>query len=171
MRSFLFLCGCLAVGLSAIAQPKKTAPASTADARAVEAAVVRFFDGMRANDSTLARSVLAPNARLLTVAAGKDGVVRTHETPLDRFMEMISKPQEKVLDERIWGVKVNIDGDLATLWCDYAFYVGDTFSHCGADAFLLYRGKDGWKIFSIADTRRKQNCDLKAAQAAKTKSN
>ncbi|RNI32986.1 nuclear transport factor 2 family protein [Rufibacter immobilis] len=155
---------------SVLAQTKKSPPASSSpDARAVEAVVIRLFDAMRASDSTLARSVLAPSAKLYSVASGKDGQVLPRETPMHKFVEMIGQKHPQVLDERIWGVKVNIDGDLATLWCDYAFYIGDTFSHCGADAFQLYRSPQGWKIFSISDTRRKEGCDLKAAQAARTK--
>ncbi|WP_210486488.1 nuclear transport factor 2 family protein [Rufibacter aurantiacus] len=170
MRALLLLSFCLLLSGSAFAQTKKATPAKlSADAKAVEAAVVRFFDGMRAGDSTMSRSVLAPNARLFSVGAGKDGKVLPRETPMDKFVQMIAQPHPQVLDERIWDVKVNIDGDLATLWCEYAFYAGDTFSHCGVDAFQLYRSPEGWKIFTITDTRRKENCDLKAAQAAKTK--
>ncbi len=153
-----------------MAQTKKGAAPRTPDAKAVAAAVVRFFDGMRASDSTMARSVLAPNARLFSVGAGKDGTVLPRETPMNAFIKSIGQKHPQVLDERIWDVDVNIDGDLATLWCQYAFYVGDTFSHCGVDAFQLYRSPQGWKIFSITDTRRKEGCDLKAAQAAKGKS-
>ncbi|AKQ44619.1 hypothetical protein TH63_01595 [Rufibacter radiotolerans] len=169
-QPFLFFCICLLFSTSTLAQSKKTSPAPQAtEAKAVEQAVVKFFDAMRASDSTLARSVLAPNARLISVGAGKDGTVLPRETPMQKFVEMIGQKHPQVLDERIWDVKVAIDGDLATLWCQYAFYVGDTFSHCGVDAFQLYRSATGWKIFSIADTRRKEGCDLKAAQAAKGK--
>ncbi|GAB2530049.1 hypothetical protein GCM10027189_07100 [Rufibacter soli] len=160
------------VSFATLAQTKKIPspqPKTTAEAKAVEQAVVTFFDAMRTSDSTLARSVLAPNARLISVAANKEGTVLPRETPIQKFVEMIGQKHPQVLDERIWDVKVSIDGDLATLWCQYAFYVGDTFIHCGVDAFQLYRSPTGWKIFSIADTRRKENCDLQAAQAAKAK--
>ncbi|WP_192825131.1 nuclear transport factor 2 family protein [Rufibacter sp. LB8] len=170
MRSFFLLLAFAALSFSAEAQTKKAAAlALNLEAKAVEAAVVKFFDGMRAGDSTMARSVLAPQARLLSVGKGKDGVVQLRETPMQKFLEMIGTPQPKVVDERIWDVRVQIDGDLATLWCEYALYVGENFSHCGVDAFQLHRSKDGWKIFAIADTRRKENCDLKAAEAAKTR--
>jgi hypothetical protein len=170
MRALFLLSFCLSFGGAAMAQARKAPPATpSSEAKAVEAAVVRFFDGMRASDSTVARSVLAPTARLFSVGAGKDGTVLPRETPMNAFIKSIGQKHEQMLDERIWNVKVNIDGDLATLWCDYAFYIGDTFSHCGADAFQLYRSPNGWKIFSITDTRRKENCDLRAAQAAKGK--
>ncbi|MFC6998364.1 nuclear transport factor 2 family protein [Rufibacter roseus] len=171
MKYFALFLLCAAIQFTALAQSKAKATAASADAKAVEAAVVKFFDGMRAGDSTMAKSVLTPNARLLSVATTKDGTAALRETPMQKFVEMIAQPHPQVLDEVIWDVKVQIDGNLATLWCEYAFYVGDTFSHCGVDAFQLYRSPEGWKIFSIADTRRKENCDLKAAQAAKGKTN
>jgi hypothetical protein len=57
-------------------------------------------------------------------------------------------------------MKIQIDGDFAQAWCDYAFYVGHRFNHCGIDAFHLIREKDGWKIFHLADTRRKEGCHV-----------
>ncbi|QHL88816.1 hypothetical protein GU926_15840 [Nibribacter ruber] len=168
MRHFLLFLTLAVLSFTASAQTKKAAPASQ-DAKAVEAAVVKFFDGMRQSDSTLSKSVLAPGARLQSVAMGKDGVVQLRETPMQKFIEMVGQKHEKMLDEGIWNVQVHLDGDFATLWCDYALYVGDTFSHCGVDAFQLYRSQDGWKIFSITDTRRKEGCDMKAAQASKAK--
>jgi hypothetical protein len=55
-------------------------------------------------------------------------------------------------------VDIKIDGDFAQAWCDYAFYVGKNFSHCGVDAFQLHKTKEGWKIFHLADTRRRSGC-------------
>jgi hypothetical protein len=42
---------------------------------------------------------------------------------------------------------------------EYAFYVGERLSHCGVDAFQLFKGPDGWRIFEIADTRRSEGCE------------
>lgn len=52
-----------------------------------------------------------------------------------------------------------MDGPLATAWTPYAFYLGDTLSHCGTNAFQLAKLKDDWKIIQITDTRRK-DCDV-----------
>lgn len=51
-----------------------------------------------------------------------------------------------------------IDGNLASVWTDYKFYIDDQFSHCGVNSFQLFKGKDGWKVIYIIDTRRKENC-------------
>ena len=66
---------------------------------------------------------------------------------------------EEVWDERIWDAEVRVDGNLATAWMKYAFYAGDEFSHCGVDAFQLFKGVDGWKVFHVADTRRREGCE------------
>ncbi len=61
----------------------------------------------------------------------------------------------------IWDPKIEIDGNLAQAWTQYAFYVGKKFSHCGVDAFQLFKGTDGtWKIFQLADTRQKEGCKI-----------
>jgi hypothetical protein len=49
-----------------------------------------------------------------------------------------------------------VDGPLATAWMDYTFHVGERFSHCGVNAFQLFRSDDGWQIIQIADTRRSE---------------
>jgi hypothetical protein len=41
---------------------------------------------------------------------------------------------------------------------DYSFFAGPRFSHCGIDAFQLFRGPGGWKIFQLTDTRRRTGC-------------
>ena len=53
---------------------------------------------------------------------------------------------------------MRIDGPLAVVTVDYTFYAGPRLSHCGIDAFQLFRGPEGWKIFQLTDTRRRTGC-------------
>ncbi|MDP5138985.1 MAG: hypothetical protein NWP83_00775, partial [Spirosomaceae bacterium] len=62
------------------------------------------------------------------------------------------------LDERLSGYDIKIDGDMATVWTPYSFFVNNNVSHCGVNAFTLIRQNDSWKILSITDTRRKTDC-------------
>jgi hypothetical protein len=48
---------------------------------------------------------------------------------------------------------------MAMAWTPYAFYLGDTLSHCGVNTFHLIRRGDDWKVFYLVDTRR-QNCEI-----------
>jgi hypothetical protein len=54
---------------------------------------------------------------------------------------------------------VHVDGPLAVVWTDYAFFAGQKFSHCGVDAFQLARTPAGWRIVALADTRKTEGCD------------
>ena len=56
-----------------------------------------------------------------------------------------------------------MSGTLATVWADYDFHFGKTFSHCGVDAVQLLKTAEGWKIVSIADTFVREGCEQHAA--------
>ena len=123
--------------------------------------VRRMFDGMRAGDSAMVRSVFDSGARLVTVAV-RNGVPRIERGSLDDFLRAVGTPHDEVWDERISDEVVHVDGPLATAWMRYRFYAGSTFSHCGVNSFELIRRPDGWRVSSIADTRRREGCDAPA---------
>jgi putative lumazine-binding protein len=124
---------------------------------AVENVVKQLFYGMRIGDSTLVRSLFNENAVMYSLSE-INGNPTIHEGSLQRFITAVGTPHEEIWDEQIWGTKIEIDGPLATVWTNYVFYIGDKFSHCGIDLFQMIRSKDGWKIFQLTDTRRKENC-------------
>ncbi len=126
---------------------------------AVRATIDTLFDGMRSGDSTMVRAVLHPNARFLTTAI-REGDPVLHEGGVDGFVEAVGAPHDQVWDERIWNLSIQIDDRLAAAWMDYAFFLGDRFSHCGVNAFQLFKGLDGWKVIQITDTRRSESCEL-----------
>ncbi|MEJ2319022.1 MAG: nuclear transport factor 2 family protein [Gemmatimonadales bacterium] len=143
----------IAMTLSIAADASAQAAADVADEEAVVAVVSQRFDGMRMGDSAMVRRTFAPEARLMSTGI-RDGQPTLQSVEIDRFVEAVGTPHEEVWDERLWNIEVRVDANLATVWTDYAFYLGDELSHCGVDAFQLFRSPDGWKIFQIADTRR-----------------
>lgn len=145
--------------LVALAKPPAPAAAQESEEAAVMAVVEAMFDAMRAGDSAAMRSVLHPTATGASVSVREGVPTLTREESLDGFIQAVGTPHEEVWDERIWGAEVRVDGNLATAWMEYAFYLGDDLSHCGVDAFQLFKGEDGWKVFHIADTRRREGCD------------
>lgn len=122
--------------------------------------VNRVFEAMRTNDSTLLKSCFHSKVRMSTVAVDKEGNTRLHESDLAGFAKAVGTPKDDVWNEPIWNERVQIDGDLAAVWVDYAFYINDRFSHCGVDAFHLVRVNGEWKIFNLVDTRRKTDCNV-----------
>lgn len=157
-RTLLF--GVLAsVGASAF--PRVVRAQAMANAKPeIMAVVQRLFDGMRAGDSAMVRSVFHPQVRLLSVGNGKEGNVRLNVEPsAEGFVQAVGMSHPQRWDERFTNERVEIDGPLASVWVDYTFHLGDKLSHCGIDHFLLVQGDDGkWSIISLADTRRTTGC-------------
>jgi hypothetical protein len=95
---------------------------------------------------------------LQSISNNKEGKAILSTEKADSFVKAIGTPHSAVYDERIAFGDIKIDGDLASFWAPYKFYLGDKFSHCGVDVFQLMKTTDGWKIIYIVDTRRKDNC-------------
>ncbi|WKK64615.1 nuclear transport factor 2 family protein [Lutimonas zeaxanthinifaciens] len=130
-----------------------------ADKKEVLDVIVKLFDGMREGDSTKVASVFDKEVNMLTSYTNKEGEKIISKGDLSKFLTAIGTPHEKVWDEKIWNTQIMIDGGIAQVWTDYAFYVGTEFSHCGVDAFhLVNRGGKGWKIVHLMDTRKKAGC-------------
>ena len=126
---------------------------------AVVATLQKLFDGMRSRDAAAMRSVFDPSAKLIN-AATRDGQTTIRAIAIDDFVNSImSAPADAQLIERIYSPEVRIDGNLATFWAFYTFHLGEQFSHCGVDTAQLFETSEGWKIVSLADTRRREGCD------------
>jgi hypothetical protein len=125
---------------------------------AIKQTVNTLFDAMRKGDSTLLRSVFSKDMILQSIANDKDGKAILSTEKADGFVKAIGAPHTAMYDERIVFDAIKIDGDLASVWAPYKFYLGDKFSHCGVDVFQLMKTAYGWKIIYIVDTRRKDNC-------------
>ena len=139
---------------------------TTDEELAVKATIDRLFDGMRAGDSTIVRSVFDSTARLQTAFFDKDGKPVLRTGSIDRFVGAVGTPHDEMWDEKIWSFDVLIDGLLATAWTDYTFFLGKKMSHCGVNAFHLFKSENGWKITQITDTRRQDGCQTESIDEA-----
>ncbi len=116
-----------------------------------------LFDGMRKGDGDKVRAAFHSEAIFF----------RAHEQLQEggipeSFAQAVASPKDKIWDEKIWDIKVHTDGKLASVWTDFAFFLGDNLSHCGVNSFQLYRFKQGWKIIYLVDTRRTEGCVVPA---------
>jgi hypothetical protein len=150
MKKILFLTLSLLISLKTFAQQ--------ADKDAVKQTINTMFDAMRKGDSTLLRSTFHKNIVFEGVANKKDGAVELNIDNPNDFIKAVGTPHKEIWDEQIIFNDIKIDGDLASVWTPYKFYLGKTFSHCGVDVFQLMRTAAGWKIIYVVDTRRKDNC-------------
>jgi hypothetical protein len=120
-----------------------------------------MFDGMRAMDADLVASTFVEGA-VLNSTGQRNGTPYVQATPMARFVGAIrGAASGPAWDERIWNVEIQVNENLATAWMDYALYIGDAFSHCGANTFQLAKQSDGsWKTIALADTRVMEGCVL-----------
>lgn len=144
--------------------------AQSTDEQQVQQVIENLFIGMKKSDSALVRSVFHETVTMATAFKNREqkSVLR-RESSIEDFVKSVGTPRADALNEEIWNLEIKVDGDLAQAWCDYAFYVGKKFSHCGVDAFQLFRTEKGWKIFHLADTRRPADCNIPDAVSAKYK--
>jgi hypothetical protein len=145
----------IALGLLAIALCSAPLEAQTlTPEQEVRAVVAKMFDAMRARDTAAFRSLFDSGARLIATS-NRNGTPEIDITPIGNFIAMISTAAPgQLLDERLMNTEVRVSDNLASVWTEYNFYIGERFSHCGVDNFQLAKGADGWKIFALADTRR-----------------
>lgn len=128
------------------------------DSVAVREIIDQLFDGMRKGDSSVIADVFHEEIRMTTTFTDKSGKPVSIEGNTEDFKTAVGKPHEKVWDERISNVKIQIDDNLAQVWMDYSFYIGEDFSHCGVNAIQLIKTETGWKMLNLIDTRRRENC-------------
>lgn len=133
------------------------------DSHAVQLVIDKLFDGMREGDSAKVASVFGEEVKMYTSFIDKDGTKKIRKGNLKPFLKAIGTPHDEIWDEKIWDTKITIEGGIAQVWTDYAFYVGTEFSHCGVDAFHLIKNPENqWKIVHLMDTRRKEDCQVKS---------
>jgi hypothetical protein len=149
MRKILFVIMVSAVTQVAFAQQETTA---------IKHTINNLFDGMRKGDSIMLRSVFAKTMVLQSVSNKADGTAVLAVEKADDFVKAVGTPHKGIWDERVVFETIKIDGDLASVWAPYKFYLDGKFSHCGVDVFQLMKTAIGWKIIYIVDTRRTGNC-------------
>lgn len=137
---------------------------NSSEEKAIKKTIETFFDGLQKGDSTIVSSTLHSTIKLQTTYTGKDGKnVLLTESRQNVLTGIANKKPEHTYFEKLLSWDIKVDGNLASVWTPYEFYLNNTFSHCGANSFQLYNDNGTWKIVYLVDMRRRGNCDaLKA---------
>ncbi len=131
-----------------------------ADHTAILGTVQALFDALATGDGQALRDIMHPNVLMHSVERAADGTRSSSTSTLEQLVARV-EGSEQVLTERMFDPEVRVSGDLAMVWTPYDFYVGDEFSHCGADAFVLARTGDSWTVVSLSWTRlQPPECEL-----------
>jgi hypothetical protein len=118
--------------------------------------VQRFFDAMATRDTESAGEVLVPEGVFVSIRT-VDGERVVRSATNQEFLDNLATSKGEWL-ERMWDAEVRVEGDLATVWTPYDFYLDGEFSHCGVDAFNLLRIEGVWKIVGGSYTVEREGC-------------
>ncbi len=94
-----------------------------------------------------------PDVRMHSLEQANDGTRSISISTRDDLIRRLESSKAPLI-ERMFDPEVRISGDLAMVWTPYDFYIGDEFSHCGADALTLARSTaNSWTIIALSWTR------------------
>ena len=132
------------------------ARAQETDEEAIIRLVDEMFEALAAKDTAAMRAMMVPGTRLVITTFNQAGDPVYGSVSLDQlFASLASGPPMR---EDTFNPEVMIHDNLASIWVDYDFWVGDTLDHCGKDNFQLARDGEGWKFIALADTQRREGC-------------
>jgi len=129
-------------------------PAVAQDSGGALAAVEQIFEGMRTANPEIVREAFAPDARFAAVGPQASGVA---VQSVEGWIEAIGGSDRR-WNEKIYDLDVKVDGNMASIWAPYTFYLDGAVRHCGINSIELLHDGDGWKITQISDTRRTDDC-------------
>lgn len=139
--------------------PLATINAQTHNEKDVRQAIDDFFEYFHQQDTVTLRAMLADDVQLRSISRNREGDIQMRMQPMDDFLvSLASIPDTLSFQEKLLDYQISIDGDMATAWTPYEFYLGGNFSHCGVNAFQLYHDGSAWRIIALADTRRRAGC-------------
>lgn len=135
-------------------------------AQSPEDLVNKFFTSMYNVDTSSISAIMIKSPALNTSSKNKNGELVISTESIENMKRSIAGFRSGELEEKIFNLKSDVSGSVATLTMDYEFFFKNKFSHCGIDVFHFLKDKNGWKITGIDDTREFQNCGYEQKRKA-----
>ena len=121
--------------------------------QAITTPIHQLFDGMREHDQQKILAQFSQQALLQRITA-KGEII---DSDVKKFAESISKSSAK-LDEQLLSETVLHQGQLASVWTPFVFYLNDKISHCGTNSFQMVQINGEWKIQYLIDVAYQGDC-------------
>ncbi|GHF22422.1 hypothetical protein GCM10017044_15820 [Kordiimonas sediminis] len=119
-----------------------------------QSTIENLFKAMYAGNGAAVRSAFVEDATL--DRATKEGGLR--RSGFSGWADWVDTQQAGDADERIFGLKVQEFGSLATVWAPFKlWYKGDLVS-CGVNTFTLTKIDTDWKIIHGIDRHHDGDC-------------
>lgn len=99
---------------------------------------------------------VSEDSRLIHIRKTKPDAIKARQIPTNNFVSLIDgvvktyEPREETFS----NVKVETDGEIASVSFDYTFLANGKKTNWGKEMWQLVRTEGGWKIFSVIYTIR-----------------
>lgn len=124
------------------------------DRTAIKNCIELFFSGLEQRDTVKVLKTIYTDLTLKTILDNtierKEKIITEDRTSL---LNMLKVKRKGTWREKLIEWDFFIDDRYASVWITYEFYLNNQPSHKGINNIQLVRTSDGWKIFSIIDTR------------------
>ncbi len=131
--------------------------------KAVRVTIQNFFKGFHKGDVALLKTTIRKDlyAQTTLVNSKEENILRPATKAYENLINFAKnvKSTDNYF-EKILSYTIQVDGNLASVWTPYEFYVNEKFSHCGANSFQLFNNNGNWEIIYLIDTRRKTDCKI-----------
>ena len=128
--------------------------------QAIKKSIDVFFQALYKGDSTMMKKAIHKEFSSQTTFSTPQGEKRLVSQTKKNLLDGVAKKKpEDTYEERLLSYDIKIDGNLASVWTPYEFYVNGNFSHCGANSFQLFNNNGKWEIIYIVDMRRRGSCE------------
>jgi len=134
------------IAAQAAAQDASAKAARTADSLAVLALADTALALITRGDVVGLTDLMLPEARTFS-SRQRDGQWQYRSMTRE---QQRNTPFNGRIDERGFGPIALVSGPLAVVWMPYDLYVNGAWSHCGVDAFTLYKVAGAWRIATMA---------------------
>lgn len=126
------------------------------DDQKIKKVINQFFESLEKKDSTLMKNITMTGGQVWRIHG--DGSPDKFDMRLikDDILKLHTLPPVK---EIAIDFEIEVHNNIASAWVPYEFWVNNEFSHCGIDAFTLFKVNSSWKIVSVAYSIEKGNCD------------
>ncbi|WP_299529179.1 nuclear transport factor 2 family protein [Ulvibacterium sp.] len=129
--------------------------AKVTEEQKIKQVINQFFESLEKKDAALMQKTTMNEAQIWRRNNHKKPIETDMRFSKDDLPKMHTLPDVK---EIALEFEISLGHGIAMAWVPYEFWVEDTFSHCGVDAFTLFEVDGKWKIISVAYTVEKENC-------------
>ena len=99
---------------------------------------------------------VSEDSRLVHIRKTKPDAIKARRIPSNNFVSLIDAAvaAKESNEEKFSNVKIDTDGEIASVSFDYEFYEAGKKTNWGKEMWQLVRTENGWKIFSVIYTIR-----------------